>query len=333
MTHVAGTPSGDTLPLALAARIVREAEAMRDKSYRQHPLGQEWGRFLRAKRLAGCQPNTLLSYETVGRLFALRYADFDSLEPFAGKEGPELVLDFLERNWGDADPHTLDQRTNVMRSFFEWAYRTDRISADPMRKIEKRRRKQQGARRQRIPAGPLARLVAGQDNLRDQVAILLLGRLGLRREDLRLLQVADIDLGRDELYLRHAKGGEEHVLPIGFPDLRQALYLHLQAESREPAEFLLYPKTERTKPLSRAGIALWFERCCARAGVVGYTMHQLRHAAADDLRRATGSTEAAQALLRHRSIATTEAYLHAGVDDLRRAIEQLSSSAPPGEPD
>jgi integrase len=52
----------------------------------------------------------------------------------------------------------------------------------------------------------------------------------------------------------------------------------------------------------------------------GYTMHQLRHAAADDLMRATGSTAAAQALLRHKSAATTEAYLHADVGDLRRAI-------------
>ncbi len=205
MTHVAGTPSREALPLALAARIVREAEAMRDKSYRQHPLGQEWGRFLRAKRLAGCQPNTLLSYETVGRLFTLRYADFDSLEPFAGKEGPELVLDFLERNWGDADPQTLDQRTNVMRSFFEWAYRVDRISADPMRKIEKRRRKQRGPRRERIPAGPLARLVSAQDTTREQAALLLLGRLALRREDLRLLRVGEIDPGRDEIHLRHAR--------------------------------------------------------------------------------------------------------------------------------
>ena len=165
MTHFAETATPGALPLAEAARIVREAEAVRDKSYRQYSLGQEWGRFLRSKRMAGCAENTLLSYETVGRLFTLRHADFASLEPFAAKEtGPELVLDFLERNWGEADPDTLDQRTAVMRSFFEWAYRTDRISADPMRKIEKRRRRQQGRpRRQRIPAGPLSRLVAGQD--------------------------------------------------------------------------------------------------------------------------------------------------------------------------
>jgi integrase/recombinase XerC len=326
--------SASPLTFAEAARIVREAEAVRDKSYRQFPIGQEWGRFLRAKRLAGCAPNTLLSYETVGRLFTLRYADFDSLEPFTEKEtGAELVLDFIDRYWGESDPVTLDHRTAVLRSFFEWAYRTDRVSDDPMRKIEKRRRKQRASRVQRIPVGPLARLISRQDSLRDQAAILLLGRHGLRRNDLRLLQIADIDLGRDELHLRHAKGGEEHVLPIAFPDVQEALYLHLQSETRNPNEFLLYPKAARTQSLSAAGIDGWFKRCCEKAGVVGYTMRQLRKAAADDLRHATGYTEDAQSLLRHKSKATTEIYLNVGVDDLRRAIQQLSSSPTHGQGD
>jgi integrase len=168
--------------------------------------------------------------------------------------------------------------------------------------------------------------------MRDQAAILLLGRLGLRRNDLRLLQIADIDLGRDEIYLRYTKGGEEHVLPIAFADVREAIYLHLQAERREPAEYLVYPKRERTRPFSPAGIDDWFRRCCNQAGVSGYTMHQLRYAAADDLHRRSGSIYHAKQLLRHKSVATTEVYAGSGVDDLRHAIEQLSSS-PPHEQD
>jgi site-specific recombinase XerD len=56
-------------------------------------------------------------------------------------------------------------------------------------------------------------------------------------------------------------------------------------------------------------------------------MHQLRHAAADDLRRAIGSTAAAQMLLRHKSVATTEIYRHTNIDDLRRAICQLEGAS------
>jgi hypothetical protein len=35
-----------------AARIVRDGEAVKDKSYRKYPIGQEWGRFLRARKEA-----------------------------------------------------------------------------------------------------------------------------------------------------------------------------------------------------------------------------------------------------------------------------------------
>lgn len=308
---------------ALAARIYREEHETKDKSYRRFPIGQEWGRFLRAKRLAGCRPNTILSYETVGRLFTLDYADLE-LQSFAGIEGPELVLDFLERHWGESDSDTLDQRTAVMRSFFEWAYRCDRCAEDPTRKIEKRRRKRVGARRERIPTGPLARLLGGDHSDRDRCALLLLGRLALRREDLRLLQIADIDLGRDELHLRHCKGGGEATLPITFSEVRDALMLHLNGEDRAPDEYLLYPKTFRTQPLSTSGVDAWFQRCCDRAGVVGYTMHQLRHAAADDFYEAGGGKDGAQMLLRHRNSSTTEDYLHRSqADDLRLRIRTI----------
>jgi integrase len=315
----------ERLTYAEAARIVREGEpGVKDKSYQRFPIGEEVARFLRAKRLAGCRPLTIDSYESALHKFVLRHADFNSLEPFADREtGPELVLDFLEHYWGEADPATIVHRFAVVASFFEWAYRCDRISADPMRKIERPRVKHRGPRRERIPTGPLHRLVSGQESLRDQAAILLLGRLALRREDLRLLQLADVDLGRDEVYLRHAKGGEEHVLPIGWSDVGETLYLHLQERDGAPDEFFLYPKSDRRRPFSRAGIAAWFVRCCEKAGVFGYTMHQLRHAAADDLYRGTRDKGDAQMLLRHKSIQTTEEYLHRSlVDDLRERIHE-----------
>lgn len=107
----------------------------------------------------------------------------------------------------------------------------------------------------------------------------------------------------------------------------QATAATVQGRPIKPAEFLVYPKRERTRPFSPAGIDGWFRRCCDQAGVSGYTMHQLRYAAADDLNRAS-SIYAAKQLLRHKSVATTEVYLNSGVDDLRHAIKQLSSSPP-----
>lgn len=47
--------------------------------------------------------------------------------------------------------------------------------------------------------------------------MLLLGRLGIRRNDLHMLKIRDIDLGPDEVHLRYAKGGEELPSPDRLP--------------------------------------------------------------------------------------------------------------------
>jgi integrase/recombinase XerC len=312
--------------LQLAARIQREA--VKNKAYRAFPLGSEVRRFLQAKRIErSVRPATIDSYEGVLAKFAFRHADLESLEPFSHpQEGPALIIEFLGHHWGDADQATMKHRMSVLGSFFEWAYRTDRVSANPMGRVQRPRRRKVGATRPRIPEPHVARLVSAAPTLRDQAGILLLGRLALRRNDLRELQLADIDLGRDEVYLRHAKGGKEHVLPLAFPDVRQALYLHLQERGGGPDEYLIYPKSHRTRPMSSAGIDHWFQRCVAAAGLAGYTMHQLRHAAIDQIQRGTGDIEIARMLARHENISVTQDYLHSTIDDLRAAIERMGES-------
>jgi integrase len=75
--------------------------------------------------------------------------------------------------------------------------------------------------------------------------------------------------------------------------------------------------------MSAAGIDHWFRRCVDQAGLAGYTMHQLRHAAIDQVQRLTGDVEIARLLARHENIAVTQAYLHRDqVEDLRVAIER-----------
>ena len=190
-------------------------------------------------------------------------------------------------------------------------------------RVQRPRLRKLGAARPRVPEPHVARLVSAAPTLRDQAGILLLGRLALRKNDLRELQLADIDLARDEVYLRHAKRGKEHVLPLAFPDLREMLYLHLQERGGGPAEYLIYPKSHRTRPMSPAGIDRWFGRCVEAAGLSGYTMHQLRHAAIDQVRRATGDLEIARLLDRHENVSVTQDYLHSTIDDLRAAIEGI----------
>jgi site-specific recombinase XerC len=50
-------------------------------------------------------------------------------------------------------------------------------------------------------------IVDAQPEVRDQACLMLLGRLGLRRDELRQLQIHDVDLARDTVRVQ-GKGGK-----------------------------------------------------------------------------------------------------------------------------
>ena len=57
-----------------------------------------------------------------------------------------------------------------------------------------------------------------------------------------------------------------------------------------------------------ASVHRWFKQCLERAGLPStIKLHELRHSAADNLWRETGNLMLAQQLLRHASVATTQA--------------------------
>ena len=81
------------------------------------------------------------------------------------------------------------------------------------------------------------------------------------------------------------------------------------------------------RELNAASIHRWFERCCKRAGVVPFELHELRHSALHRVWRETGDLYAAKQLARHASVRTTEEYLHASADDLRARMLESDTGA------
>ena len=160
-----------------------------------------------------------------------------------------------------------------------------------------------------------------QPTLREQIAVRLLGRLALRKNELRLLKVGDFDLAQGT-FLVHGKGGKVAVMSIAFEDLKDDL--HLELLTRKPDEYLLHPKWSRTRPFDPSALHLHVKKWLERAGLPPTVkMHELRHSAADNLWRETGNLLLAQQLLRHESVATTQGYLHPSRDDLAQALTRL----------
>lgn len=314
------------LPVTERARMMRELEhaRMKDKSYQQQPIGREVGRYLRQFKWAGSQPNSVEAYESVLAAFAKDFADLEIAAFGSGGEGRELLLWWLDKRWGDSATNTKGRNTAIIRSFFRWAEDEGLVDVDPAAKI--RGPRVRSRERRAYDQSTLHRLVAAQPTRRDQCALQLLCRMGLRKNELRVLRVGDIDLVRD-LITVHGKGDKIAVLPIAFATLRDDLSLHVLADDRAPDEYLLYPREQRRRPMDQASVHRWFKRCLETARLPeSIKMHELRHSAADSLWRVTGNIVLAQQLLRHESVGTTQTYLHPTREDLSagmRLAEEL----------
>ena len=87
------------------------------------------------------------------------------------------------------------------------------------------------------------------------------------------------------------------VADIAIPSLKDDLNLELL--TREPDEYLLYPRERKADPMDAASLHRWFKKALKRAGLSeSIKIHELRHSAADNLYRDTGNVILAQQLLR-----------------------------------
>ena len=68
----------------------------------------------------------------------------------------------------------------------------------------------------------------------------------------------------------------------------------------------------------------WFKRCLQQAGAADFPMHELRHTAGNEFRRATGDLELIRLFMRHASISATSAhYMHDDKSELIAGMRRL----------
>jgi integrase len=161
----------------------------------------------------------------------------------------------------------------------------------------------------------------------------MMARLGLRKNELRTLQWAGVDLERREIRI-HGKGGKIADIPIIYDDLLAELAQLRDAEAPAPEDYLLYPvhvgnvrrggahlrgivRSDRNQPMQPSTMHRWWKRCLGRADAPDFPMHELRHTAGTEFMRATGDLKLTQMFMRHASISTTaDVYLHLDRADL-----------------
>ena len=148
--------------------------------------------------------------------------------------------------------------------------------------------------------------------------LIVLYSLGPRRGELLSLEWPDVDLHRREFTLRHTKNGESRTLPMT-PDVYRVFTELWQERRLDTQHVFLYNE----KPMRDVKTA--FKKACRRAGVTNFRLHDLRHTASTNLRRAGVDATTAMKIVGHKSERMHRRYNTVEPEDLRRAVSQLAS--------
>lgn len=331
MTHAIAL-TADQLTLARAARMIREA--MRDKGYREFPLGQDVVGYLYAKRKR-LTASSYRDYEGGLDKFVRHFMDLE-LKDFEPPAGTRRVEEFLDGHYGEQAPRTYNKNLSILKDFFKYAVLRGELHGDPTLAIE--RAKARGVHRTTFTPDQIRAIIASQEDVRDRLAVRLLLDYGLRKGALAAVQFKHFDHYRRRLTI-FTKGEKVRELPIPSKPFWFELEKLIVEEQVKPGDYLMCQQKTIPRagvrrfwerPMSGHGLHRWWYRCLENAGIVpqgtlsGERMHKARHTAGQRVLDATGNLKAVQKLLGHASIQTTgDVYADWDLDQLAQTMADV----------
>jgi site-specific recombinase XerD len=159
---------------------------------------------------------------------------------------------------------------------------------------------------------------------RNRAILLLLARLGLRAGDIVKLRLGDIAWQEAGIYVS-GKGRRQVRLPLT-QEVGNAIVDYLQdGRPKTDTDVLFIRSIAPFRAFkSHSAISVIVARAMGRAGVTYRSCgaaHILRHSAATSMLRQGASLQDIAAILRHRSIETTEIYAKVDVTTLRQIAQ------------
>lgn len=187
-----------------------------------------------------------------------------------------------------------------------------------------------------LPPEDVERLIVSCDpsstlGKRDRAVLLLLARLGLRAGDVVQMRLGDIDW-KGAWVLVSGKSRRQTRLPLT-QEVGQAIAAYLQGGRPPISTDALFVRSRAPfRALgSHCAVSMIVARAFRRAGVkrpCRGAAHLLRHSIASAMLRQGASLQEISALLRHRSIETTQIYAKVDV----KALQQLAQPWPQVQP-
>jgi integrase len=147
--------------------------------------------------------------------------------------------------------------------------------------------------------------------------ILLAYSTGLRKTNLLNLKWTDVDFANKTIFVEKTKNGD----PIE-SELHDVCAVELKKLPRSGVYIFESPYTGKPFYFRK----LW-ERACQVANLPGRNFHQLRHACGHRLGNGNVNQSTIMAIMGHRSLASSQRYMHADREGKRKAIQSAFGSS------
>lgn len=204
---------------------------------------------------------------------------------------------------------TRARKQAAVASFTGWCFREDLLDADPMGRVARVRQEPPLARGMTPTQVESLLKVIPVARARDRLLFRLLASTGLRIGEALALHVEDCQLDRDDERITVlGKGGRRRTVLLDDRVVVRLLRRHLREQGYQHGPVF---RAERGQPLTALRYSSVQERFAAyasAAGLMGVSIHDLRHAHAQALVNGGVSLATIRKRLGHASIVTTTRY-------------------------
>lgn len=224
-------------------------------------------------------------------------------------------------------PRSVNRMLSTLRSFYKWGIREGHISQSPVEHVRSLKTPKKVV--MSVPREDLNALFSDagrfEDDFvgsRDQLMLLLLYGLGLRKSELISLQPADFDWSRQTVRVVGKRNKERQIpIPKSISSYFE-LYMKRRAQlapAKDP-ELLLTPKGKKLYPQLVYNLVLSYLK--GTTTVVDKNPHTLRHSYATHLLNAGVDINTVKELLGHESLSSTQVYTTSTFEELVKVYNQ-----------
>lgn len=208
-------------------------------------------------------------------------------------------------------PGTVNYYKSALKAFYDWLTREGHVFNSAVDRLK-------GMKMPRllpkpIPEADVTKLIEGAGTVQLRAMLEVFYGNGIRHEELRMMNVEDVDLAAGEIRIM-AKGGKERIVPIAGYAL-EAVKRHLASNPPRTRALWLGPRGKR---INQKTVRKQLRAVAEAQGVEGNIHpHRLRHSFATHMLNHGMEIEGVQNMLGHAMISTTMIYAEVATSKVR----------------